>query len=405
LRIINPPNSKGLLSFNQDFTIQATIRNYGDAQMSGNGEMRVVLNSQDGIILRSDSLVTFTWNETQQTATLVWDLTTPAGPINANVGTAFTSTLPISVVSNEPVSLDPERSIASLAIRTDIQELTVVPFENVLPDTNADRIYRQNTPDISIIGFLLNNPEIVDISVDSISISFLTSDGGQLENPQNLVSSIKITNTMRKPSNLSKVSQAPTVLGQYDLSGPVPDSIRIPFAPSLVVESRASVQDTLVVWVNLAGSESKKSFKVRVNNIFASVFEVGAKANVVDLIGNLYNGTTIGTSEIITILSMNNEIVFSNYPNPFGAGSPSNEPITKFFFTAENPGKVELKIYTLLGGLVYSKEIEVPSRGDYGGLLNWNGINNIGHTVLNGVYIAVLRVNGKTYKTKVAFIK
>ena len=76
-------------------------------------------------------------------------------------------------------------------------------------------------------------------------------------------------------------------------------------------------------------------------------------------------------------------------------------------FWADAAGSTaEIKIYTLMGGLVWSKSVSVPSGGQiYDGLLRWNGDNNIGEEVLNGVYIAILNINGRTYKTKVAYIK
>ena len=59
-----------------------------------------------------------------------------------------------------------------------------------------------------------------------------------------------------------------------------------------------------------------------------------------------------------------------------------------------------------MGGLVWSKSEPVTSGGQiYDGLIKWNGFNNNDKQVLNGVYIAILKLNGKTYKTKVAYIK
>ena len=76
----------------------------------------------------------------------------------------------------------------------------------------------------------------------------------------------------------------------------------------------------------------------------------------------------------------------------------------------EQNGDVELRIFTLLGELVWSAEETGLPPGLYDGLIKWDGYNNVGNLVLNGVYIAVLKVNytsggSKTFKRKVAFIK
>jgi hypothetical protein len=80
---------------------------------------------------------------------------------------------------------------------------------------------------------------------------------------------------------------------------------------------------------------------------------------------------------------------------------------TSFIFAAENSGEAEIRIYTLLGGLVWSSgKVAIPSGGQlYDGLITWNGKNNADNQVLNGVYIAILKIDGKTFKTKVAFVK
>jgi hypothetical protein len=55
--------------------------------------------------------------------------------------------------------------------------------------------------------------------------------------------------------------------------------------------------------------------------------------------------------------------------------------------------------------LVWSNAVNVQGGQLYDGLITWNGLNNVGNEVLNGVYLAVIKIDGQTYMTKVAYIK
>jgi flagellar hook assembly protein FlgD len=162
--------------------------------------------------------------------------------------------------------------------------------------------------------------------------------------------------------------------------------------------------DTLVILGDLNIVSTSTSFNFKVADIFAYVGEAGSEVSVVDEDGTKFSESDQGTSEIVSILSEKPEDQFFNYPNPFG----ENDKITRFVFYLERPGTVEIKIYNLLGGLVrtLSQDIAEGDRVIDGyGRLTWDGYNEVGNRVLNGVYIAILKANGQTYKTKIAYIK
>ena len=106
---------------------------------------------------------------------------------------------------------------------------------------------------------------------------------------------------------------------------------------------------------------------------------------------------------------------FCNYPNPFGS---SDAPVTKIVYYLKNNVDVDLKIYSLIGELVTSKsysqyELEGQAGmhdenyfGTGGPPIYWDGRNDDGHQVLNGVYIALFSTSeGETVTTKIAVIK
>jgi len=82
-----------------------------------------------------------------------------------------------------------------------------------------------------------------------------------------------------------------------------------------------------------------------------------------------------------------------NYPNPFNA-------LTKIEFKVRNPGKVQLKIYSLNGKLIRSFPWRTVNSGNYSVL--WDGKNQLGLEVSSGIYFYMLsfknQADGKIYR-------
>ncbi len=91
---------------------------------------------------------------------------------------------------------------------------------------------------------------------------------------------------------------------------------------------------------------------------------------------------------------------FSNFPNPFRAGSEN----TRLAYKLDQAGTVTLRIMTLTGKPV-RKIVSNETRNAGLNMDSWDGRNNSGQTVLNGVYIAVLEASGKTVTRYVAVAK
>jgi len=93
--------------------------------------------------------------------------------------------------------------------------------------------------------------------------------------------------------------------------------------------------------------------------------------------------------------------------NPF---NPLIEP-AEFQVYLPEPGEVEFRVFTLTGEEVYEKSYAagelVPSPGDPFVTIRWNGQNDRGNRVLNGVYIALLRIvqSGDEALLKIAVVK
>lgn len=125
------------------------------------------------------------------------------------------------------------------------------------------------------------------------------------------------------------------------------------------------------------------------------------------LIRASYNGyydyVTIAVSVVDPVLGK-----VSNYPNPFKAGTES----TNISYLLDSNSDVKIRIYTLFGDSVFSKDITSGQLGAVGGVVNnfvWDGKNSKGGVVGNGGYICAVEavINGakKNMIRKIAVAK
>ncbi|MGH7493183.1 MAG: hypothetical protein ACREOO_12415 [bacterium] len=124
------------------------------------------------------------------------------------------------------------------------------------------------------------------------------------------------------------------------------------------------------------------------------------------------NFNVVSPLSVLVDASFNN---FYNYPNPLRPRS-APQGVTQFVYYLPKDSDVSLEIFSMLGELVWqAKYLATDPEGRTGnhGLegplklpgIFWNGCNGNGDKVLNGVYLAVLKTNSGTVKTKVAVIK
>jgi len=101
---------------------------------------------------------------------------------------------------------------------------------------------------------------------------------------------------------------------------------------------------------------------------------------------------------------------FVNCPNPFGQ---SGKKETVFVYSLKEMMDVTITIVTLTGEKVWSKTFNSGAPETRAGvhslgtnMISWNGKNEAGHAVINGVYIAFLETgDGKKVSTKIAVMR
>jgi len=403
LDITDPPSAfDRRLAFNQPFTIRATVKKKGDAGLTGAGKIKLELNQQDSVSVISGNLIqNFTWPD----STVEWQLRTPGKLITTTIKVTFAG-VPNDVNTQKPAKLDTANSVASLSISTEAHRLIVAKLDTILPN----KINRQGTQNIPVIGMVLNNEKtsdfVPDVLVDSLTVSLRDENGNYVGTPYTILDSITVVNYAYVRNLRKQVTSTPQVYARVALNQNTPDLIPLDFMQTL--QLAPGIKDTLIIMVDLSNQAPNKSFRMRIENIRAYVETVDNLVQVVDEEGNIFGpGSDVGVSDTVTVITKDVAKIFGNYPNPFG----EREKLTRFVFWMEYSGSAEIRLYTLLGGLVWSKKVNNLNGGQlYDGVITWDGRNNAGQQVLNGVYIAIIEVrygNGqsRTFKTKVAYIK
>jgi hypothetical protein len=105
----------------------------------------------------------------------------------------------------------------------------------------------------------------------------------------------------------------------------------------------------------------------------------------------------------LVILSSNFQEYAHNYPNPFSAGNVE----TKIAYFLDAPANVTLKIYDIAGELVHEESIASGDPRAQAGPqeTTWDGRNDKGEVVRNGVYVCMLNAGGKSAKFRIAVAK
>ncbi len=163
------------------------------------------------------------------------------------------------------------------------------------------------------------------------------------------------------------------------------------------------IQDVLVL-VKFNSNSIIRSFRTRLSDVIA--YDYGSNSPVTmtgkdepQLISPVFSTSTNDPKE-----------GFFNYPNPFGQPPHETTKIV-FYLNTTTSADVTVRIFTLMGELVKSKwykNLNNLARGTYD-FLEWDGRNDRGYKVLNGVYLGIIEIKSdgivQKYVTKIAYIK
>jgi hypothetical protein len=170
--------------------------------------------------------------------------------------------------------------------------------------------------------------------------------------------------------------------------------LRFPLGPSSGLPQSATIQ------IDVANQPTVSDFTLFLDSAsFAAKYQSAAGTRDVPVIARFANRLLI--EQQYTLVEKQLEESFFSYPNPF---SPLRERAT-IVFNLEDPNPATLTIYTLTGDEVIKIDVAAASGGEPV-TYEWDGRNQAGQVVLNGIYLAILEVPGVgEVRTKIAVMK
>jgi hypothetical protein len=339
---------------------------------------------------------------------LKFRLRAPRKSITTSVNLNF-SQLPKDKYSNEVVDLDIDNGSVKIPLSVSAKEITVTRIDSLVKNTNFTRGLDGNV----IFAFDISNAGYLDnLYVNSLELFFIAkNDTSRLTDLalENMLESIKVVNYEGAKTDLTKTllndPKVYAVFSSADYS--VINPLRIDFDQLVTLPPDSS--EILLVVAKFSANAVTRSFRTVLKNVNAYDDDPEFPVMIVDSEGEHIDQSSSFLSGVFNVITDNPEEAFAVYPNPF---VQSEFPLARIRFYLKEQSDVDLKIYTLLGQLVRSKWNmnlnDLPPRL-YDGDVFWDGTNDRGEKVLNGVYLCTIEIRGqsstKRYITKIGFVK
>jgi hypothetical protein len=376
--IVGPPTAiDGIVEPGGELQFEAIVTNSGDASLMPGGQvvLRTSLTSSDNTIRD------------------------------------FTAGSPVDWVINLPDSEVPlPIPIAAVLYNVPADENNGLPANVIIDSSAVTILVRQLYPRLILNNLVEHSGSVVK----GDELPFLTFDlqnsniGGEFPigmagfamtlecNPQlmaaDLLSSISIS------SDSSIISSANFNGSKVVLSSP--DTIYL--APS------GSIRFT--VNLGIKANTNVRDFSLKLQNDFVDAEVIENNYAAVRLYAVTSRGEPIAwQSEPTAVLEQSFAASLSCYPNPFNPRSGG----AKIGYYLPSASNLDIKVFTLLGELVWTKTISSSDAYGTAGLhtgqtaLSWDGKNDIGKEIRSGVYICIINnlTTGEEEKFKIAIVK
>jgi hypothetical protein len=414
------PNSaieSGLLSYGQEIEVEVTTKlspltgalEYAPVQGGGSVSLDSNIISQQGFVLSEGETINKPFANINES--IIWRLIAPKAEKTVSIKFNYQD-LPNDQNSGLTVSLDEAIGNVSLPISVRSKKINISMLDSLI----AGKTFQQGDKNMLLMAFRVSNLRYSDrLFVRGLEMDFYRPGEGKPKDSDLLDSqllrdifySIKVVNYKEYIRNMAKVSGSadPKVFVEYifDESSDNPLNLTFDLTDSL----EAAQDDSLFVIAEIRDSAPNKSFITVLKNVDLYDVDPSIPLSVVD-----DNDQELATSDMFithpfTIIDQDPEKAFRNYPNPFGA----QYEYTTIAFKLENPSDITIRIFSLVGELVWTKSIQGLRDGMYDNLVRWDGKNDRGKTVLNGVYLCTIEINptqggeAARYITKIAYIK
>jgi len=386
------PNSAmdGVVSTGQEFIVAAFISNFGEAKLTGNYTATITLPEGQDYTLNEYQTLTTSHNDT-----LFWTIQAPLYEREAKNIKVELISAPKDENTNLPVVAEAILlKNDSFPIQTEEKAVIIADF---LP--RDKRTITRGAASISMLGLELicsGNANSNNILLSGVKIKLKDRFGNLITDPRKAISKVSIVNYDEGSFIYGQLIDIPStnpieiIFNKIDTLKPEqPNKIAFKVdvsANTEISDFQLAIDSTNALY--LIDAESKKVPSIKDKN--------GQKLEVL----NIESGPSI-------IIDADFDKAFFNFPNPFGVPS---RPETYFVYYLDQDTNVEIKIYTLIGELVWSRSYSASDpqgkKGSHEADIIWDGRNDKGYCVLNGLYIARIATGyGKTSLTKIAIIK
>ncbi|MBN2183690.1 MAG: T9SS type A sorting domain-containing protein [Candidatus Krumholzibacteriota bacterium] len=388
--ISGPPEAlEGNMSVNLPFTIEALVTNLGSADVDTSGAwLEIVLPQDSGYRLDG---VDETYKKTFY----------PGVPVEWHLRAPVSATPPKSIVvrfgypgtdENSGEIIVPLTNGISIPVTTESGKVAMLNISE--PGVIPPYVVPQGTRDVPVLEVIYENNSEYTIGLDTIYVSVLDKRD-ELRDP---VSDAVTSVIVRAGGSTYEESSG--------LMNPVP----------IIVGHRFTIEpgeeDTMLVSVDIADNAPAGLLKIELGNSSDVVFSIGEEDPIP--ISVVWGGGT-GDDDIsghfecgpLSVMDADFSKYVHNYPNPFRAGSET----TKITYFLTRDSSVSIKIYDLMGILVWTKDIPAGEQGSTGSEdgtvwdVEWDGRNGRGALVRNGVYICKIQAGSESAIFKIAVAK
>jgi hypothetical protein len=379
---ISSPESAtdNILTVGQKFTVTAELRNNGDAALIGNDKLEIRLplgyttaDSAIQTILPNDRLVS-------------WEIIAPNLPTGIQ---AITVEMESRTAKDENTNAFPDLTPIPTQVIIPVSTRGIALEATILTDRRRAQIARGET-DVPIFGILFENESDDSLVVEGINMR--VSEKGNDIAPNSVFSRMMVVNYNNPTTIFRDVTPPPTANPVVFDFNP---AIAVPPNQARAIEFRVDVQPQTEV-----GSFQLSIPSPQVD-IAARVVESDSLVEIVDANGQPI--TAALSPGPTALFDPGLQGSFFNYPNPFGH---SQAPTTLLQYQLAQDSDVSIRIYTLLGELVWSISFQATDPEGRGSntphTVVWDGKNDRGQNVLNGVYVAVINSNAGKAMTKIA---
>jgi hypothetical protein len=342
-----------------EFVIFASVANVGQAA-TGDGELRLELSDSDFAIADAPTQSFAVGDE------IVWTVRAPDFPDTCLL-TVIISRIPEDLNVQAPaktITTEQELTVLVREIEVEIGVDFTASGSSLL---NTGQTYRVIDLSFDVIG-ADEQPYLREVSFDLLDRSERELD------PATLLAAAELN-----------YNSDYDIAGQFDAT-----SVRFPLEPEYDLPDNASISLTLL------DDPAHNDFTIHLDsNSFIGEYMTPAGIKQVPIRARFSSRLLI--EQGYTLVPPALESSFFCYPNPF---SPHRQVLK---FSDPRPDKAKtLTIFSLAGDQVYTTHLE-PGAVDQ---LTWDGRTGGGQMVLNGVYLAILSIDGVgEARTKIAVVK